>query len=63
VLDIGARPESASADSGRADTWGNEWPANAIVRAVNVAPLDLLHTASRLTTMEGYWAEYQAGAQ
>jgi broad specificity phosphatase PhoE len=57
VLDIGARPESASADSGRADTWGDEWPANAIVRAVNVAPLDLLHTGSRLTTMEGYWEE------
>ena len=33
---------------------GDEW----IVRAVNVAPLDLLHTSSRLTTMEGYWEEY-----
>lgn len=32
---------------------GGEW----IVRAVNVAPLDLLHSSSRLTTMEGYWAE------
>jgi probable phosphoglycerate mutase len=32
---------------------GGEW----IVRAVNVAPLDLLHESSRLTTMEGYWAE------
>jgi broad specificity phosphatase PhoE len=42
---------------------GNEWPANAIVRAVNVAPLDLLHTASRLTTMEGYWEEFRAGMQ
>jgi broad specificity phosphatase PhoE len=42
---------------------GDEWPTNTIVRAVNVAPLDLLHTASRLTTMEGYWAEYQAGTQ
>ena len=42
---------------------GTEWPTNAIVRAVNVAPLDLLHTSSRLTTMEGYWAEYQAGTQ
>jgi broad specificity phosphatase PhoE len=39
---------------------GDEWPANAIVRAVNVAPLDLLHTASRLTTMEGYWNEFQS---
>jgi broad specificity phosphatase PhoE len=37
----------------------DEW----IVRAVNVAPHDLLHTATRLTTMEGYWAEFQAGMQ
>jgi broad specificity phosphatase PhoE len=35
---------------------GDEW----IVRAVNVAPLDLLHTATRLTTMEGYWEEFRA---
>jgi broad specificity phosphatase PhoE len=34
---------------------GDEW----IVRAVNVAPLDLLHASSRLTTMEGYWAELE----
>jgi len=34
---------------------GEEW----IVRAVNVAPLDLLHTSSRLTTMEGYWQELE----
>ena len=34
---------------------GDEWPASAIVRAVNVAPLDLLHASTRLTTMEGYW--------
>jgi probable phosphoglycerate mutase len=34
---------------------GDEW----IVRAVNVAPLDLLHNSSRLTTMEGYWAELE----
>jgi hypothetical protein len=33
------------------------------VRAVNVAPRDLLHTATRLTTMEGYWEEYRAGTQ
>jgi len=32
---------------------GDEW----IVRAVNVAPLDLLHAATRETTMEGYWEE------
>lgn len=34
---------------------GEEW----IVRTVNVAPLDLLHASSRLTTMEGYWAELE----
>lgn len=38
---------------------GDEWPAAAIVRAVNVTPLDLLHAATRQTTMEGYWAELQ----
>jgi broad specificity phosphatase PhoE len=38
---------------------GEEW----IVRAVNVAPLDLLHASTRLTTMEGYWEEYRAGTQ
>jgi probable phosphoglycerate mutase len=38
---------------------GDEW----IVRAVNVAPLDLLHASSRLTTMEGYWQEFSAGMQ
>jgi broad specificity phosphatase PhoE len=40
---------------------GRGWPENAIVRAVNVAPLDLLHASSRLTTMEGYWEEFRAG--
>jgi broad specificity phosphatase PhoE len=35
---------------------GAEW----IVRAVNVAPYDLLHLAHRQTTMERYWDEYQA---
>ena len=34
---------------------GEEW----IVRAVNVAPLDLLHASTRMTTMEGYWQELQ----
>jgi len=34
---------------------GEEW----IVRAVNIAPLDLLHAATRQTTMEGYWEEYK----
>jgi len=34
---------------------GDGW----IVRAVNVAPLDLLHASTRLTTMEGYWQELQ----
>jgi broad specificity phosphatase PhoE len=38
---------------------GNEW----IVRAVNVAPLDLLHASTRMTTMEGYWAEFRSGMQ
>jgi broad specificity phosphatase PhoE len=38
-----------------------DWPANAIVRAVNVAPLDLLHASTRMTTMEGYWEEFRAG--
>jgi broad specificity phosphatase PhoE len=61
VLDIGARPESASAHSGRANTWDDEWPSNSIVRAVNVAPLDLLHASTRMTTMESYWEEFRAG--
>jgi len=34
---------------------GDEW----IVRAVNIAPLDLLHASTRSTTMEGYWAEFE----
>jgi broad specificity phosphatase PhoE len=38
---------------------GDEW----IVRAVNVAPLDLLHASTRLTTMEGYWEEFRAQTQ
>jgi broad specificity phosphatase PhoE len=38
---------------------GDEWPGNAIVRAVNVTPLDLVHASTRLTTMEGYWAEFR----
>ena len=40
---------------------GDGFPANAIVRAVNVAPQDLLHAATRTTTMEGYWEEFRAG--
>jgi broad specificity phosphatase PhoE len=36
---------------------GGEW----IVRAVNVAPYDLLHLAHRQTTMERYWELYRAG--
>jgi probable phosphoglycerate mutase len=35
---------------------GDEW----IVRAVNITPLDLLHASTRLTTMEGYWAEFKS---
>jgi len=34
---------------------GDEW----IVRAVNVAPLDLLHASTRETTMEGYWEQFR----
>jgi probable phosphoglycerate mutase len=34
---------------------GDEW----IVRAVNIAPTDLAHAATRLTTMEHYWAQYR----
>jgi broad specificity phosphatase PhoE len=36
---------------------GGEW----IVRAVNVAPYDLLHLSHRDTTMERYWAQFRAG--
>lgn len=36
---------------------GGEW----IVRAVNVAPYDLLHLSHRSTTMERYWEEFRAG--
>jgi broad specificity phosphatase PhoE len=36
---------------------GGEW----IVRAVNVAPYDLLHLSHRSTTMERYWEQYRAG--
>jgi probable phosphoglycerate mutase len=35
---------------------GDEW----IVRAVNVAPYDLLHRSHRQTTMERYWEQYLA---
>jgi len=38
---------------------GGEW----IVRAVNVAPYDLLHLAHRSTTMERYWEQYRANAE
>ena len=38
---------------------GGEW----IVRAVNVAPYDLLHLSHRQTTMERYWSQYQALAE
>ena len=34
---------------------GGEW----IVRAVNVAPYDLLHLSHRSTTMERYWEQYR----
>ncbi len=38
---------------------GREW----IVRAVNVAPYDLLHLTHRQTTMERYWEQYRAQAE
>ncbi|OFW75434.1 MAG: hypothetical protein A2Y55_00075 [Actinobacteria bacterium RBG_16_68_12] len=38
------------------DLGEGEW----IVRAVNVAPYDLLHLAHRETTMERYWQQYRA---
>ncbi len=38
---------------------GGEW----IVRAVNLAPYDLLHLAHRSTTMERYWEQYRARTQ
>jgi probable phosphoglycerate mutase len=37
---------------------GDEW----IVRAVNVAPYDLLHLAHRSTTMERYWEQYRSSS-
>jgi probable phosphoglycerate mutase len=38
---------------------GDEW----IVRAVNVAPTDLAHASTRLTTMEHYWQQYRPPAR
>ena len=35
---------------------GEDW----IVRAVNVAPVDLVHRGTRKTTMEQYWEQYRA---
>ncbi|GIU94561.1 MAG: phosphoglycerate mutase [Gaiellaceae bacterium] len=37
---------------------GGEW----IVRAVGLAPYDLLHRAHRQTTMERYWEQYRGAA-
>ena len=34
---------------------GDDW----IVRAVNVAPVDLVHSTTRKTTMEQYWDQYR----
>ena len=34
-----------------------------LVRAVNIAPTDLVHRTTRRTTMEGYWEQYRAGAE
>jgi broad specificity phosphatase PhoE len=38
---------------------GDDW----IVRAVNIAPYDLVHGAHRDTTMERYWAEYRGSSR
>jgi len=35
---------------------GDDW----IVRAVDIAPYDLVHASSRLTTMERLFAQYRA---
>jgi probable phosphoglycerate mutase len=37
---------------------GRERPPEWIVRAVNIAPSDLVHGGTRLTQMEQYWREY-----
>ena len=37
------------------DVGDDDW----IVRAVNIAPYDLVHQSHRETTMERYWAEYR----
>ena len=43
VLDVGC------------DVHGGDW----IVRAVNVAPVDLVHRTTRKTQMEQYWEQYR----
>jgi probable phosphoglycerate mutase len=40
---------------------GRESPPDWIVRAVNIAPSDLVHSVTRLTQMEQYWREYVPG--
>jgi hypothetical protein len=40
---------------------GHEPDPEWIVRAVNVAPTDLVYTSTRLTQMEQYWREYASG--
>ena len=41
------------------DVGGEATAAEWVVRAVNVAPADLVHRTTRLTQMEQYWAQYQ----
>jgi broad specificity phosphatase PhoE len=41
---------------------GRESPPEWIVRAVNVAPVDLAHGSTRLTQMEQYWQQYAGPA-
>ena len=40
------------------DVGGADDLATWVVRAVNIAPSDLAHRATRLTQMEQYWREY-----
>ena len=43
------------------DVGGADDLATWVVRAVNIAPSDLAHRATRLTQMEEYWAQFAVG--
>jgi broad specificity phosphatase PhoE len=62
VLDVAKAPTKAAPVSGRATAASppslaasDDW----VVRAVNVTPYDLVHTRTRLRTMEELWAQYR----